>query len=200
MSSFALPIAMSARVTRSVAVAALLGVTMLVSPLSAARAAPATAATFQMAQAAAPASPLAASTPATPPAVASSPMSQPAATVATATGTKPETVEERIASLHTALQITPNEEKRWDGVAKAMRDNAAAMEKLAADKSTQASQGMTAVDDLKIYEKFARAHVAGLKHLNVSFEKLYDLMPAPQKKVADDVFQNFGHREGAAHS
>ena len=198
MSSFALP--MSAQVTRSVAVAALLGATMLVSPLSAARAAPASTAPFQMAQAAAPASPPAASTPATPPAVASTPANQPAATAATATGMKPETVEDRISSLHTALQITPSEEKSWDGVAKAMRDNAAAMEKLGADKTTQATQGMTALDDLKTYEKFARAHVAGLKHLNVSFEKLYNSMPAPQKKVADDVFQNFGHHEGAAHS
>jgi hypothetical protein len=185
MSSFAFPIAMSAQVTRSVAVAALLGATMLASPLSAARAAPATTAPFQMAQAVAPASPPAATAPT-------------AATAATAVETKAETVEQRITSLHTALQITPNEESNWNGVAKAMRDNAAAIQKLAADKNAQASQGMTAVDDLKTYEKFARAHVAGLKHLNVSFEKLYNSMPDPQKKVADDVFQNFGRHEGAA--
>jgi protein CpxP len=183
MSSFAFPIAMSAQVTRSVAVAALLGATMLASPLSAARAA--TTAPFQMAQAVAPASPPAATAPT-------------AATAATAVETKAETVEERITSLHTALQITPNEESSWNGVAKSMRDNAAAMQKLAADKTTQAGQGMTALDDLKTYEKFARAHVAGLKNLNASFEKLYNSMPGPQKKVADDVFQNFGHHEGAA--
>jgi len=176
MSTFAFPIAMSARLTRSVAVAALLGATMLAGPLSAARAA---TAPLQLAQAAAP-------------------QSQPAAGPE---ATKAETVEQRIASLHTALQITSDEESNWNGVAQAMRDNAATMEKLAADKADQASQGMTAMDDLKVYEKFARAHVAGLKSLNASFEKLYDAMPDPQKKVADQVFQNFGHHDGtAAHS
>jgi hypothetical protein len=196
MSSFALPIAMSAQVTRSLAVAALLGATMLASPLSAARAAPATTAPFQQAQAVAPPTPPAAAAPtaATTPTAATAPT----ATAATAVETKAETVEQRITSLHTALQITPNEESNWNGVAKAMRDNAAAIQKLAADKNAQDSQGMTALDDLKTYEKFARAHVAGLKHLTVSFEKLYNAMPAPQKKVADDVFQNFGHHEGAA--
>jgi protein CpxP len=105
MSTFAFPIAMSAQVTRSVAVAALLGVAMLASPLSAARAAPATTAPLQLAQSTASQSP--------PP--------------AGATEIKPETVEQRITSLHTALQITPNEEADWTGVAQAMRDNAARM-------------------------------------------------------------------------
>jgi hypothetical protein len=173
------PIAMSAQVTRSVAVAALLGATMLAGPLSAARAAPATAVTFQVAQAAAP-------------------QSQPAAGTA---ATKAETVEQRIASLHVALQITSNEESNWNGVAQAMRDNAAAMEKLAADNAAKNEQSMTAMDDLNTYEKFARAHVAGLKKLNASFAKLYNTMPDPQKKVADQVFQNFGHHDGtASHS
>jgi protein CpxP len=179
MSTFAFPIAMSAQVTRSVAVAALLGVAMLASPLSAARAAPATTAPLQLAQSTASQSP--------PP--------------AGATEIKPETVEQRITSLHTALQITPNEEADWTGVAQAMRDNAARMEKLAANKADQASQGMTAMDDLKVYEKFARAHVAGLKSLSASFDKLYTAMPDAQKKVADGVFQNFGHHEGTpSHS
>jgi hypothetical protein len=170
---------MSAQVTRSVAVAALLGVTMLASPLSAVRAAPATTAPLQLAQSTASPSPPA----------------------AVATESKPETVDQRISNLHTALQITPNEEANWAGVAQAMRDNAAKMEKLAADKADQASQGMTAMDDLKVYEKFARAHVAGLKTLSASFDKLYTAMPDAQKKVADGVFQNFGHHEGtASHS
>ncbi len=111
MSSFAHPIAMSAPFTRSVAIAALMGATMLASPLTAARADTATNAPIQLAQAAAP-------------------QSQPAAG---ATETKAETVEQRITSLHTSLQITPNEEAKWNSVAQAMRDNAAAMEKLVAE-------------------------------------------------------------------
>ena len=192
MSSFAFPIARSVSVTRAVAVAALLGATMLAGPLSAAPAAtpPIQLAQTTMAPTMAPTMPPAAS-----------PAAPAAASVAPAADTKAETVEQRITSLHTALQITPNEESSWNSVAKAMRNNAATMQKLVADKADQASEGMTAVDDLKSYEKFARAHVAGLKTLNVSFEKLYNAMPDPQKKVADQVFKTFGHHDGApAHS
>jgi periplasmic protein CpxP/Spy len=186
MSSFSFRIARPVPVTRSIAVAALLGATMLAGPLSVARAAPAINVPIQLAQAVVPAA-------VAPPAV--TPLTPSAA------ATKAESVEERISSLHTALNITPNEESDWNGVAKAMRDNAAAMQKLAADKHAQAPDSVTAVDDLKTYEKFARAHVAGLKTLTSSFEKLYASMPDPQKKVADQVFLNFGHHAGgAAHS
>ena len=191
MSSLSFPIARPVQVTRSIAVAALLGATMLAGPLTAARAAPPTTSPIQLAQAVAPA------------AVAPPVVTPPVVTPQTPTtaATKAESVEERISSLHTALNITPNEESDWNGVAKAMRDNAAAMQKLAMDKHAQAPDSMTAVDDLKTYEKFARAHVAGLKTLTSSFEKLYASMPDPQKKVADQVFLNFGHHAGgAAHS
>ena len=56
--------------------------------------------------------------------------------------------------------------------------------------------------DLKTYEKFAQAHVKGLKNLIASFSKLYAAMPDAQKKNADQVFQSFGRdRDNApAHS
>jgi periplasmic protein CpxP/Spy len=103
-----------------------------------------------------------------------------------------ETVEQRITNLHTELKITPAEEAKWNNVAQAMRENAAAMEKLAAAKSVQAPSSMTAVDDLKGYEKYAQAHVDGLKNLISSFETLYATFPDAQKKTADQVFQTFG--------
>src|SRR6185312_11418346 len=53
---------------------------------------------------------------------------------AAATSSKPETVEQRITALKAALKITPDQESKWEGVAKAMRENAAAMEKLVQDK------------------------------------------------------------------
>jgi protein CpxP len=153
----------------------------------AARAAPTVDAPIQFAQTIVP--------PAVAPPTTTSPMP------VTGGATKPESVEERIASLHTALNITPKEEPDWSAVAKAMRDNAATMQKLAADKHAQSPDSATAVDDLKTYEKFAKAHVAGLKSLTSSFEKLYNTMPDAQKKVADQVFQSFGrHDGGAAHS
>ena len=69
-----------------------------------------------------------------------------------------------------------------------MRENAAAMDKLVAATRTTPPQNMSAVEDLKTYQKFAQAHVDGLKNLISSFGKLYDAMPDAQKKVADEVF------------
>jgi protein CpxP len=157
----------------SFAMAALLGATMLAAPL-AARAEAVSNGAFQMAQAAAPKS---------------------QAGVA-ATQSKGETVEQRITTLHAALKITPDEETKWNDVAQAMRENASAMDKLVADNRTTAPQSMSALDDLKMYQKFSQAHVDGLKNLISSFSTLYSAMPDPQKKVADQVFQS--SRQAAA--
>jgi protein CpxP len=105
--------------------------------------------------------------------------------------TKGETVEQRITQLHAQLKVTPDQESKWNSVAQAMRDNAANMEKLVAEKHQQAPQGMTAVDDLKTYQEFAQAHVDGLKNLTSAFSSLYDSMSDQQKKNADQVFANF---------
>jgi periplasmic protein CpxP/Spy len=171
MSSFIYPIAVSAPIVRSVAIAALLGATMLASPLSAARAE----------QAAAPQNQAAAG-----------------ATDTRATETKGETVEQRITNLHAALKITPEQGTQWNAVAQAMRENATNMDKLVAATRTTPPQNMSAVDDLKSYEKFAQAHVDGLKNLIASFEKLYATMPNAQKKGADGVFST--SRSGTAAS
>jgi periplasmic protein CpxP/Spy len=179
MSSLFHPIAVSAPTIRSVAIAALLGATMLASPLTAAHADSTTTAPIQLAQAATPQTP---------------------AVSSAATEMKGETVEERITTLHTDLQITPAEEADWKSVAQTMRGNDAAMQKLVAEKSAKDRDTQTAVEDLHTYETFARAHVDGLKSLTASFETLYKSMPDAQKKVADQVFQSFGHGHAAAHS
>jgi hypothetical protein len=171
------PFAMPSPFVRSVAVAALLGATMLAGPLTAARADSASNAPAQVTQGAVPQAKVGAG----------------------AMATKAETVEQRITSLHAALKITPPEEAGWTSVAQAMRENAAAMQKLLADDTVQAPQTMTAVDDLKTYQKFAQAHVDGLKNLISSFDTLYDSMPDAQKKVADQVFQSSRHQGASSH-
>jgi hypothetical protein len=113
---------------------------------------------------------------------------------AAATSTKPETVEQRISSLKTALKITPDQEKNWDGVAKAMRENATAMDKLVHEKQGKMAN-LNAVDDLKTYQEFSQVRLDGLKNLISSFTTLYDSMPADQKKNADHVFDSFGPRK-----
>jgi protein CpxP len=175
MSSFIHPVAMPGPFARSVAIAVLMGATMLASPLTAARADTAADAAIQLAQATAPQSP-----------AATGP-----------TQSKGETVEGRITTLHAALKITPDQEPLWNAVAQAMRENAAAMDTLVAANRTTPPQNMTAVDDLKMYQKFAQAHVDGLKNLISSFETLYNSMPDAQKKIADQVFKRTSGRSGA---
>jgi len=85
-------------------------------------------------------------------------------------------------------------------VAQAMRENAAAMDKLVASNRATPPQEMTAVDDLKMYQKFAQAHVDGLKNLISSFDALYNSMPEAQKKVADQVFTTSGREGARSHS
>jgi hypothetical protein len=99
-----------------------------------------------------------------------------------------DTIDQRVASLHEQLKITPAEETDWKDVAQTMRDNAAAMEKLASEKQAQSGQGMTAVEDLQTYGEFAQEHVDHLKKLTSAFETLYNAMPEQQKKLADQVF------------
>jgi hypothetical protein len=112
-------------------------------------------------------------------------------TAANPADTKGGSVEQRITQLHADLKITPDQESKWNSVAQAMRDNAANMEKLVAEKHQQGPQNMTAVDDLKTYQQFAQAHVDGLKNLTSAFSSLYSSMPDEQKKNADQVFANF---------
>jgi protein CpxP len=108
--------------------------------------------------------------------------------------TQGQTIEQRITQLHSELKITPDQESKWNGVAQAMRDNAANMDKLVAEKHQKGPQNMTAVDDLQTYQQFAQQHVDGLKNLTSAFKSLYSAMSADQKKNADEVFANF-HRE-----
>jgi protein CpxP len=167
MPSFTHTITGSAPSARRVAIAALMSATLLASLLTAARADSVGNAAFQLAQ-------------------ASAPQSQ-AGTGATTS--KGETVEQRIASLHAALKITPDEDTKWNDVAQAMRENAAAMDKLVAESRTIPPQSMRAVQDLQMYQKIAQAHVDGLKNLIASFTALYSAMPDAQKKIADGVFR-----------
>jgi periplasmic protein CpxP/Spy len=164
---------------RYLSVLAVSALALFASPLTAARADSATNAPIQLVQAATP---------------------QNHAAATGATESKGETVEQRITNLHKALKITPDEESNWNNVAQAMRENATAMEKLVAETRTTPPQNMTAKDDLAIYEKFAQAHVTGLKNLIASFNTLYDAMPDAQKKNADAVFRNFGRKGSASHS
>jgi len=114
-----------------------------------------------------------------------------------ATSNKAETVEQRITTLKAALKITPDQEKKWEGVAQAMRENASRMEKLVAEKRKLSPDKTTAVDDLKTYQEFTETRLDGLKHLTSAFKSLYDSMTPEQKKNADTVFEKYTPQQRA---
>jgi len=105
-----------------------------------------------------------------------------------------ETIDQRISTLHSALKITPDQESQWSAVADVMRTNDAAMRDLIASTKAErsGSTSVSALDQLRTYERFNRAHLDGVKTLLSSFEALYTAMPDTQKAVADHVFERFG--------
>jgi hypothetical protein len=106
------------------------------------------------------------------------------------------TVQQQITDLHASLKITPAEEIQWNGVAQAMHENGAAMDKLVANRTTQ-QPNLSAVQDLESDQELAQADVDGLQNLIAAFSKLYDVMSDAQKKVADQVFQTSGTLAGS---
>ena len=131
------------------------------------------------------------------PAIAQTKDSDKPPAAAAATSNKPETVEQRIETLKAALKITPDQDKKWQGVAQAMRDNASRMEKLVAEKRRIPPEKTTAVDDLRTYQDFTEARLDGLKHLTSAFKSLYDSMTPDQKKNADTVFEKYTPQRAA---
>jgi periplasmic protein CpxP/Spy len=149
--------------------AALLGATLLATPLAV------------MAQAQAPM---------TSPAPAASTAQAPAASTKsarTAQHNTPDRVAQRIESLHRQLKITPDQSNEWNAVAQAMKDNAASMQSLSQERTAKEGK-MSAVDDLHSYEQIADAHSDGLKKLVPAFEALYAKMTPAQQKNADAIF------------
>ena len=156
------PIRTTASLARSVAVAALLSAPLMAAPLSVFAAEPGT-------------------TGATPSMPAKS------ATAAKAEA-KNAGVEQQITQLHAELKISQDQESKWNSVAQAMRDNAANLQKLIAEKQQQGATNMNAVDDLETNQQFVQAHLDGLKSFTSAFKSLYDSMSDQQKKNADEVF------------
>jgi TolA-binding protein len=107
-------------------------------------------------------------------------------------------LEERIKSLHKKLDITTEQEAKWNDVAQTMRDNEAAIDKLIQARH-QNTESMTAIDDLQSYEDVTQAHADGIKKLIPVFQALYADMSDDQKKDADAVFSHFEGHGGKKH-
>lgn len=98
-------------------------------------------------------------------------------------------VDAHIHHLRAKLKITAAQEPQWKALAAVMRENAQSMDQLY-DQRTQNVSSMTAVEVLKSYRDFTKAHLTALNHLVPAFTKLYDVLSASQKQIADTLFQN----------
>jgi len=106
-------------------------------------------------------------------------------------------VEAHIKDLHAKLRITAAQETQWGTVAQAMRDDAKAIETIAAERAQKIGT-MNAVDDLRSYASLSEAHADGMKKLVAAFDPLYDSMSDSQKKAADALFRHDGRHHSPA--
>jgi hypothetical protein len=113
-----------------------------------------------------------------------------------ARATPTDRVETRIQDMHAKLHITPDQETQWQQVAQVMRDNENALQPLITERKTNA-RSMTAVEDLRSYEKISEAHVDGIKKFTPAFETLYSSMSDEQKRQADVMFRGIEHKKQA---
>jgi protein CpxP len=156
---------------RRLAAATLFGAMLLAGPWTAAAADAVPSPALRLAQAA---------TSTTTPPAATTAKSKPKRSMA-------DRVEARIKRLHDDLKITAGQESQWTVVADAMRDDSKSMQAIIAERRG-ARGSMTAVDDLRSYQKVAETHVQGLAKVIPAFQTLYDSMSPDQKKNADTVF------------
>ncbi len=104
-------------------------------------------------------------------------------------------LDSRISELHQKLQISADQEKKWQEVAKVMRHNAEASRSLVIERRKDEAT-MTAVADLNAYADIAEAHAKHVRKLAHVFADLYNSMSDDQKKVADQVFHE--HKQKGA--
>jgi periplasmic protein CpxP/Spy len=104
-------------------------------------------------------------------------------------------VEERIAYLHSALKITPEQETQWKVFADQMRSNGQTMAGLYKQRM-EGESTRNALDDMKQYAQITQAHADDMQKLVTTFEPLYNSFSPEQKTLADKTFRH-GAETGA---
>ncbi len=101
-------------------------------------------------------------------------------------------VENRIKELHQQLKITAEQETPWTAVAQVMRDDVKAVDAVATERQKDLPT-MSALDNLKSFQRLAQTHADGLTRLADAFAQLYATMSDEQRKNADAVFRYDRH-------
>jgi protein CpxP len=95
-------------------------------------------------------------------------------------------VDGRIAFLKAELKITPAQEKQWQQVETAMRENASALDQSIAT-SRQNRSGMDAVQRLELREQFAKVRADNDARLLAAFKPLYASLSPEQQQMANQL-------------
>ncbi len=102
-------------------------------------------------------------------------------------------IETRIARLHAALRITPQQEPLWQNFATVMRENVVQLDAVYGRRETQYGS-MNAVQDLQSYAEVQQANARNVQMLLPPFQALYDSLSPEQRKAADATFQHNTNR------
>jgi hypothetical protein len=102
-------------------------------------------------------------------------------------GAGPKHTEGRLAFIKTELKITDPQMPQWNAFADAVRANATAMTDMRRAMAPQQKPGFTLPERLAMEDKILSAHFAAFKKIQESLTKLYDVLSADQKKIADGI-------------
>jgi len=108
-------------------------------------------------------------------------------------------VEQKIAELHSQLNITDQQSKQWDAFTQTMRDNATKTDGAFRDRASKLSS-MNADDAMKSYAALTQQHAENMQKLSSAFSDLYAVLSPEQKQVADAMYRNEQAKKKAAHS
>ncbi len=108
-------------------------------------------------------------------------------------------VEQKIAELHSQLNITDQQSKQWDAFTQTMRDNATKTDGAFRDRASKLSS-MNADDAMKSYAALTQQHAENMQKLSSAFSDLYAVLSPEQKQVADAMSRNEQAKKKAAHS
>lgn len=100
----------------------------------------------------------------------------------------PDHTEGRLAFVKAELKITDAQAPQWNAFADSVRANATRMVEMG--RSMMASHqkmGATLPERLAAEDKAVSAHLAALKKVEESLDKLYGVLSADQKKIADGI-------------
>jgi periplasmic protein CpxP/Spy len=99
-----------------------------------------------------------------------------------------QTVEQRVADLHSRLDITHAQQLRWNRFAAVMRSNARQLD--AADqRRAEKLDSMNALENMRSYAQIERSRVNDLERLVPAFRTLYASLSPQQKRMADELFR-----------